>query len=169
MTYGPTRKRDEFDEDYLAERVRFLMSKVEKKGEHWIFTGAGDGNGYGKLRIVLPSGKVWYPKAHAFSYLVHRGDLIERMDVCHKCSEKRCVNPDHLYLGTRSENLIDAGRDGTARYHGKPPRLKEEAVRQLRSLYRDGNFKTGDIADMFGIDQQAVSMIGRNLTYQWVT
>ena len=91
------------------------------------------------------------------------------MDVCHTCAEKRCVNPEHLYLGTRRQNLLDAGKDGVARYHGAPPRLTDDLVRQIRVLYEDGNFKVREIAEMFGIEHQAISRIGRNLSYCWVT
>lgn len=168
MSYGPTKLQTMFSEEYLEDRLQFLLSKVEHRDGHWLFTGAGDGNGYGKLRVVMPDGAIWYPKAHALSYLLHVGDLESRMDVCHTCDQRRCINPEHLYLGTRTQNLVDACVARTSRHHGKPPRLLDNQVLELRALRATGKFKLRELAERFGIDHQAASRISRGLSYKWV-
>ena len=65
----------------------------------WLWLGDLDSGGYGRLKI---KGKTY--RAHRFSLLrEQQTDLF----VCHKCDTPSCVNPDHLFLGTHSDNMKD--------------------------------------------------------------
>ena len=94
---------------------RFL-SKVIKNNETgcWLWIGATRGRigqRYGKLEV---NGKTY--GAHRFSYMLWKGDLVStnvrNICVCHKCDTPLCVNPDHLFLGTHMDNMIDKSRKG---------------------------------------------------------
>lgn len=92
-------------------------------------TGVRDGR-YGSFRI---DGRL--VRAHRVSWEVHSGPIPDCLYVCHRCNNKRCINPDHLYLATHRQNLIDAGRDGLMP-GAKTPRgvtLENAVKRQCKS------------------------------------
>lgn len=49
-------------------------------------------------------------------YMITYGPVPEKMDICHKCDNRSCINPTHLFLGTRSENMIDMVEKGRFNY-----------------------------------------------------
>ena len=88
-------------------------AKVEKREGCWIWKAARCRIGYGQF-----SQNGVNIRAHVFSYLYHVGDVPEGMNVLHKCDNPQCSNPDHLFLGSHSENMRDKwnkGRDNSVR------------------------------------------------------
>ena len=82
------------------------------------------------------------------------------MDVCHKCANTKCINPEHLFLGTRLENMRDAVSKGRQAKGMNLPQSKltekdkNEIVKRAMSgeLYRD-------IAKDFGVCRQVAGMV----------
>jgi hypothetical protein len=88
--------------------VARFFAKVQITDHCWLWTGACHQiGGYGFFsagdKQVL---------AHRFSYEHHRGPIPDGLHVCHSCDVPPCVNPQHLWLGTRSDNMQDAAQKG---------------------------------------------------------
>ena len=79
----------------------------------WGWVGASSGAGYGHTRIGGRN-----ISAHRTSWELHFGAVPDGMCVLHRCDNRRCVRPDHLFLGTLSDNsrdCVEKGRHGQAR------------------------------------------------------
>lgn len=93
-----------------------LWAKVTRSDGCWIWTGATHPNGYGHLRgeggVAAP-----FVYAHRAVYELTFGPIPDGLSVCHTCDNPRCVRPDHLWLGTASDNMRDCVAKGRDRWH----------------------------------------------------
>jgi hypothetical protein len=101
-------------EDELANARARFDAKWQRDAESgcWIWTACLDDRGYGRFRIR--SSTIENMKsAHRAGWILHVGDIQDGKWVLHRCNTPACVNPDHLYLGTQSDNMKDAVAAGT--------------------------------------------------------
>ena len=100
----------------------------------WYWTGQIWPGGYGYVRYV-ENGKLKHQSAHRYIYEQHKGKILEHLDACHSCDTPCCVNPEHIWPGTVSENMKDAYAKGRKSTKGK-----------LNGNYKHGKYNTnGDL------------------------
>lgn len=92
----------------MAVNSILFFNKVIKSSSCWNWVGALRGKtGYGCLKV---DGKVI--DSHRASWMLHNGKIPDGLWVLHKCDNRRCVNPEHLFLGDRSANMKDCANKG---------------------------------------------------------
>lgn len=145
----------------LARSIRNFWDKVEKTNHCWLWIGSINLDGYGNFWSENRS-----EKAHRFSYLIHFGEIPKGKSVLHKCDNPRCVNPDHIYIGTQSDNMKDRSARGRIDLKGiKNPncKLSTEQVLEIRHLRNKEKWTQSRIAKKFSIAQSHVSKLVLNM------
>lgn len=108
------RLRESFEERFW-DKVEFMGPPAyEGLGNCWEFTGAIKDTGYGVIQRGR-RGEGLVRAHHAAWELFGRGPVPSGMDLCHKCDRRTCVRPDHLFVGTRRDNVNDMMAKG--RHH----------------------------------------------------
>ena len=91
-----------------GDRLAHLLSRTKETGTGCMeFVGCIQSNGYARATVYR---KTDYAHRHVFSML--NGAIPSGMDVCHTCDNRKCINPAHLFLGSRLDNMLDAKSKG---------------------------------------------------------
>lgn len=141
-----------------------FWNRTDRTGDCWLWTGPVMKNGYGQTarhyRRIL---------THRYAYELAHGPIPEGMCVCHTCDIRRCINPNHLFLGTVADNNRDMrakGRSGwqvnpdcraRGSQHGRA-KLTESDVLAIRDLVQAGNRRV-EVAAQFNVSIPLVHKI----------
>lgn len=155
----------------LSERIRDFWGAVKKEGHpkgchEWQLSCLTSG-GYGQFNI---NGTIW--RTHVLAWVLLRGDIPDGIYVCHKCDNPKCVNIDHLFLGTQKQNMHDMIQKKRDRHsHGEDrPTAKwtNEQVSRIKRIINSGEFSNAEIARMFNTDRSHIGKIAKGRLWRHV-
>lgn len=143
----------------IAQR---FWSKVTKTEGCWLWIGAKNTRGYGKLS----KGRAGegFIAAHRLSYELAYGPIPLGRNVLHKCDNACCVRPEHLFIGTQADNLADMTIKGHRRYRSHSGEDNGRAkftligVRDVRRRFGEGELRSA-LAKGYGVNWSTVDRI----------
>lgn len=149
-----------------------IMKKTDKSGDCWVWTGGRNSKGYGRVRI----GKKLY-SPHKVIKEIELGKFIDKdLQVCHHCDNPPCCNPEHLFVGTRSENMLDCSKKnrisrlgsvkGKINY-GLRKLTKEDIINILK--YLNIGYTQRELGKMFNVCHRTIFDIKRGKVYAEIT
>lgn len=137
--------------------------KVDKTNDCWVWTGRKTNHGYGTFSrhpTIL---------AHRYSWSYYNGEIPKGLCVLHKCDNPPCVNPDHLSIGTQSDNQADKmskQRQSKGEVNGSA-KLTGEQVLEIRRLYELG-YKQVELANKYGVQYTTIKAIAVRRTWKHI-
>lgn len=141
-----------------------FWSKVDKSGDCWLWTASRSVKGYGRF-----SNEGRRHQANRVAYEMAHGPIPDGMLVCHHCDNPPCVRPDHLFLGSHAENMLDMstkGRRSGAR--ATRTRLTEANVRWIRECHAVLGSGATELADVLGVPYYTVYDVIRRRTWKTI-
>lgn len=127
---------------------------LEPISECWNWVGGINARGYGNFWI---NGKI--VSAHRVAWEIYNlCEVPKGMWVLHKCDNKKCCNPCHLYIGTASDNMMDSiyrdkfPKDFNQGENNPSAKLSKEDVIEIRRLYETGKYSQMELSRMYGLN-----------------
>lgn len=140
----------------------YFWGRVSPLGEDecWLWRG-GTTRGYGVFTVATK-----HVYAHRVSWELHKGPIENGLDVLHRCDVPLCVNPNHLFLGTQTDNVNDMWAKGRANppvgERNRHAKLTAEQVYEIR----DSSKSLRELALQYGVTMSMLSSIKRRASWK---
>lgn len=157
------------EEEKFKRMCELFEKRVIKKKDCWDFLGRANSSGYFEIKLGGRSSFMKSEKAHRVSWMIYNGPIPDGLHVLHKCDNRRCTNPKHLFLGTNYDNAQDREKKGRGNqlkeeHHNKAVLTKID-VKKIKNLLLLGVQAT-KIARDFGVGSSTIYNIKYGNTWR---
>lgn len=146
-------------------RDRLKAKKIVTEDGCWEWSGATDKDGYGVMGIRR-RGQF---RVHRVSFSEYVGEIPIGLMVCHTCDNRKCFNPEHLFVGTAKDNTQDMllkGRGFRPSGEDHPnSKVTKKQVEEIKLLRSEGE-TLSSLADKYGVSFQHISAICRGICWR---
>lgn len=147
---------------------RFWNKFTRPKVGCWEWFAAKDHFGYGQIGRY---GRRNLIRAHRLSWLLFNGPIPDSLCVLHRCDNPSCVNPNHLFLGTKKDNAIDKAKKGRSysprgETNGRAI-LNEKKVKSIRKFHKNG-ILCKDLSLMFNTPVSTIYKVVYRVTWKHI-
>lgn len=162
--------------------LKRFWAKVLKTDGCWLWQASKRNQGYGAFVWTDDSGKTIHGRAHRFSWELANGPIPGDLCALHKCDAPACVNPAHMFIGTKADNNADMVK-GRRRVGGSKTsvdackyqrgeshhsaKMTADKVRRIRTLRGSGQ-SYSTIAHIFDVNTSAIYKICNGKTWRHV-
>lgn len=152
---------------YWTSPVERFWARVNQSGECWLWTGQRI-HGYGRLRLRTPEGRDRYIPAHRVSWELANGPIPPGLRVLHRCDVPACVRPEHLFLGTPTDNVADMVAKGRQQRgdHAALAKLTAAQVLEIRRLVASREATQAELARRYGVKPGTISSVVLRTTWR---
>lgn len=163
----PNHERDGGVYTSIPAAVRFWrLVKLDDPDRCWLWTGSDDGRrGYGHFYPTIKPKR--HIAAHRYSFEFFYG--VVTLCVLHRCDTPKCVNPNHLFLGTNRENTADRHRKGRSARGERSGQAKLTEAQAREVLTLRGTTTQLAVAERFGVARGTVGAIWRGKLWSWLS
>jgi len=155
-----------------SRRVNVVFPILEQEKEIFfekVAVSVGDGcHVWGHCLDTGGYGSAWFRKrlwrAHRVAWMIHFGAIPDGLCVLHRCDNRACVSPRHLFIGSHADNMADMKRKGRSVDDHHNCKLTADDVRKIKEMVSRGS-RTGDLARYFDVDVSTISNIKSG--YRW--
>lgn len=144
-------------------KAKLLNNVITDSNGCWIWQRSKNLDGYGSCTINGMGGMLF--GTHRLAYLLFNGEIPKNQVVCHHCDNPSCINPQHLFLGSRQLNALDM----RAKNRHPNKRTSFDEVRYIRQKFKtmDGTEKERYriLADEFGYNPYTIKNIVKRRTF----
>lgn len=151
-----------FTDDKDREQFeRRFWSKVNQAGQCWEWTRGCSALGYGVVCRRQLGVDIQY-RAHRVAFELTYGLIHDGLHVCHRCDNRKCCRPDHLFLGTNADNALDRAVKGRGR-----AKLTADDARDIRNSHAQG-VSMVQMAEQYGVNHESIRAIVRRIYWRHV-
>lgn len=146
-----------------------FWAKVRKTDDCWLWTAFTTYGGYGAIKAGSENSATI--PAHVASWIMHNGPIPSGLCVCHNCpggDNPSCVNPAHLWLGTRADNAHDmkAKQRSAHGENASRSKLKWQQVCTIRDAWNSGTFTQRELARRYSVHYTCIFKIVHDLLWK---